>query len=180
MTWSSSLWWPCVMDLDMNPVIKSWFGQEEGGSSFLSGKQAGGSQRAEKDNSTNQGLSASPYHKPFADKQPHATSYQTCSFTFFPSTSMVFTLKSIPGRQQGWGVGGAKTALNTPIGDKNSHIAVDMSHPHSGGDTEHTPTYPPGCYHPQADIKIRHTDLQTATDCCVFVFFCWMDKLTDT
>lgn len=40
---------------------------------------------------------------------------------------MVFTLKSIPGRQQG---GGAKTALNTPIGDKNSYIAVDMSHPH--------------------------------------------------
>lgn len=39
---------------------------------------------------------------------------------------MVFTLKSIPGRQQG----GAKTALNTPIGDKNSYIAVDMSHPH--------------------------------------------------
>lgn len=109
MTWSSSLWWPCVMDLDMNPVIKSWFGQEEGGSSFLSGKRAGGSQRAEKDNSTNQRLSASPYHKPFADKQPHATSYQTCSFTFFPSTSMVFTLKSIPGRQQGgggWGWGG--------------------------------------------------------------------------
>lgn len=27
-----------------------------------------------------------------------SSTYQTCSFTFFPSTSMVFTLKSMPGR----------------------------------------------------------------------------------
>lgn len=178
MTWSSSLWWPCVMDLDMNPVIKSWFGQEEGGSSFLSGKRAGGSQRAEKDNSTNQGLSASPYHKPFADKQPNATSYQTCSFTFFPSTSMVFTLKSIPGRQQGGG--GGKDCIKYPYWrQKLIHCSWYESPSLRWRHWTYTP-YPPGCCHPQADIKIRHTDLQTATDCCVFVFFCWMDKLTDT
>lgn len=36
---------------------------------------------------------------PISQNRPkQSISYQTCSFTFFPSTSMVFTLKSMPGR----------------------------------------------------------------------------------
>lgn len=41
------------------------------------------------------GNNAFPRHRAAGD------AYHTCSFTFFPSTSMVFTLKSMPGREEG-------------------------------------------------------------------------------
>lgn len=66
---------------------------------------------------------------------------QTWSFTFFPSTSMVFTLKSIPVRRQRGGKGNAGTELNTTHRNKDtptyivgcigrSQTPTKCSHPH--------------------------------------------------
>lgn len=49
--------------------------------------------------------SSAPTNSTFPQKGSAEASYHTCSFTFLPSTSMVFTLKSMPGR---WGQRGDK------------------------------------------------------------------------
>lgn len=99
----------CDIYLDNQPCHKVLLWRTRGRFLFPHRKMShAGRQRTQQHKLNTSLLSASPPRY----KSKHSTttsyrltllSYQTCSFTFFPSTSMVFTLKSMPGRQQGDG-----------------------------------------------------------------------------